>query len=621
MAAETTGENEKNNVEELLSTINGLLELASGETVDYDSEISEGDFFTQIDLDALKRQGMFDSQIEEIQNGIKENLAVEIYAKECYNWQQMKEIRKGLLRGVDVSAYTNPFYTAEQMREIRRGLEEGLDVSIYSKLIYSATDMYRKRRQMMAEVFSEQSGSRRLQIRDEVTGAEIHFSADGMEAYVCFPEGDSKQQNISSIKRLLKKHEITYGIIEKNLMKLVAGQVRRTEVQVAEGTKPLQGHDGWYKLFFENNLPGKPRELPDGRVDYSKVIVADVVMPGQLLAQYQPATRGKEGMTVTGIAVKGSVGKEIPALRGSGIIIDEEKGTYHAKEKGYVSYNEKEGTLNVWQTYTANGDINRYTGNIIYDGNVHIRGSVNENVSIQATGDVIVDGFVGRANIHAGNNVILRSGVNADGQGIIEAGNKILGDFFERVTLRAGGTIEGNYFLHCDVETEDKVLAKGGKGIILGGKIIAAIAVESAIIGSKAGMTTVFNVGDIYSMETKIAEMKEQKAKAEDEYQKLVEGKEKLLSVYGEEAVAGNTIYQKTCLAIDVKSEESSNLEKKIDRLTKVKKNAMNANIKVSKTLFQGTILTINGSTVETLESINSATLNKEKILSLRKHK
>ena len=120
------------NVDDLLHTINGLIELANGEVVVLQEQEPTEEPVPEVDWDSLREKGFFEPQLQEIDLGLKYHLAVGIYAKECYNWRQMSEIRMGLMSGLDVQFYTNPLFTAEQMREIRLGLEENLDISEYA---------------------------------------------------------------------------------------------------------------------------------------------------------------------------------------------------------------------------------------------------------------------------------------------------------------------------------------------------------------------------------------------------------------------------------------------------------------------------------------------------------
>ena len=105
---------------------------------------------TEEEVTKIKRQMEYDNipkmlftpeQWREIENGMKRNLDVTVYAKPEYNAGQMKEIRIGLDKGTDVESFLNPDFSDKQMREIRRGVEAGFDVSTYAKPEISAGDM------------------------------------------------------------------------------------------------------------------------------------------------------------------------------------------------------------------------------------------------------------------------------------------------------------------------------------------------------------------------------------------------------------------------------------------------------------------------------------------------
>lgn len=597
-------------VNELIHTINGLIELANGELIETDDGgLVEAE---QVDWQAINEMGLFESQLQEIELGLKQNLPVGIYAKDCYNWKQMREIRCGLLSKVDVGIYKNPLYSDEQMKEIRLGLEAQLDVSSYANLLYSATDMLHKRRKLLTESYSMGIGAWVQKIQDDDTGIWIRINNDCMEAFMMIPHDVNRTFSVMELKRFLKKYEIVYGLLEENLQKLVVSQIRDKEIKVAQGTLPLTGKDGYYKLMFQRNLPGLPKVLPDGRVDYTHVVVADTVLAGQIIAKYIASERGEDGTTVTGIKVAGKNGKDLPPLTGQGFKADEENKTYWAEYKGYVSYNEPTGELNVWNTYMADGDVNRYSGSVVFDGTVHIKGSVYDMAVVKASGDVIIDGFVSGAMIQAGNNVMIRGGVNAAGKGKIEAAGRIIGNFFETVTLAAQGSIEGNYFLNCDIETDEKLIARGGKAKIMGGNIVALGGVESAIIGNSANNRTSLSVGDMDLIDQKEQRLNSSLKKATREKEMLEEGRERLIDLLGEEVVRENSIFQRTCLAIETKAEECVNLEKQLEHLGKIRLKAERATIRASKELQPGVLISINGRKKENQNLITSANLTKD---------
>ncbi len=605
-------------IDDLLHAVNGLIEIANGELVALHEEPVEVEIKEQapgINLEELEAMGFYEAQLQEVELGIKQNLPVQLYAQNCYNWMQMKEIRLGMLSQVDVKWYTNPLYNAEQMHQIRLGLEYGLDVSGYARLIYTVSDMYKKRHALMEEKYRKGETGQERYILDEFTRIRLHLSADLMAAWIMLPEEGERVFTIAELRRLLKKYEVRHGIQADGLHEATMQNTRGREILIAKGVSAMPGKDGYYELFFNRELPDSPEQLADGSVDYSHVVVADTAQPGQKLAEYRHASKGKPGMTVTGIALDGEPGQELPPLTGSGITGDDNSRIYSAAIKGYVTYDAENRKLNVLPTYLVNGDVNSYSGSVIYDGTIHISGTVSGKATIRATGDIIVDGFVSGGHIEAGNNVILRSGVNAADQGSIQAGGQIMGKFFERVRLAAGGDIEGNYFLDCNVYSEGRVLAKGGKSRIMGGEMTASAGVEAGIIGNYGSARTVVSVANLYELTEQLENIKEQQKKVSFEREKLEEGRQKLEKLIAEGAVADQRIYQKILQAAGIKQGEWNDLELKLDHLKSVKKNAMQASVKALKELRPGTVVVINGVTKIFAEAVPGATLTEEVLL------
>lgn len=606
-------------IDDLLHAANGLIEMANGEMVDLgeeeEEELPELEPTPAVDLAELEALGLYDAQLQEVELGLKEKLPVQLYAQSCYNWMQMKEIRLGMLSEVDVKWYMNPLYNAEQMHQIRLGLEYGLDVSGYARLIYTVSDMYKKRHALMEEKYRSGGAGQERFVTDEFTHIRLHFSADLMSAWIMLPKNDSRTYTVAELRRLLKKYEVRHGIQADGLHEATIEGTRGKEILIARGIPAMPGKDGYYELFFEREFPDAPELLADGSVDYTHVIVADTAQPGQKLAQYRPAGRGKSGMTVTGISIDGERGRELPPLTGSGIMADNERRVYTAALKGYVTYDAERCNLNVMQTYLVNGDVNSYSGSVIYDGTVHVSGSVSGKAVIRATGDVIVDGFVSGGTIEAGHNVILRGGVNAADQGVIQAGSRIMGKFFERARLMANSDIEGNYFLDCIVNSEGKVIAKGGKSRIMGGEMTASAGVEAGIIGNYGSTNTAVTVANLYELTEQLQDVKEQQVKVSSEQEKLEEGREKLEKLIGEGAVTDQRIYQKILQAAAVKQNEHAMLEQRMEHLKTVKKNAMQANVKALKELRPGTSITINGVTRKITEASPGMTLTEAVLL------
>lgn len=601
--------NDPFNIDEIIHTIDDLSQFDAYAGASKEQETTQED---EPDEDNLRGQGFFEDQIQEIVLGESQHLPVHIYAKDCYNWKQMRELRLGMLEKLDTSLYENPHFSCEQMKEIRLGLLANLNVTTYAKLIYTATDMANYRKKLLAEIYELNPESFARTETDEESGIQIRISADCMTAYMTISE--FWDFSVFDLKRVLSRHEVTCGILMDELEKLADNRIEGVETKVAEGTPPTHGQNGRYEYFFNRMLPESPRMRPDGSVDYTKVVIADRVNKGAVIAKYQPAVSGMPGETVTGIPIEGKHGIEQPALTGKGITRDAKNNLYMAAVDGYVSCDELRHSLNVWNVYVVNGDVNRYNGNITYDGSIHVMGSVSEMATLKASGDVIVEGFIESASITAGGNVILKKGINAGagGNGFIHAGNKVMGNFFEYVNIIASGNVEGNYFLNCVVETDGTVIARGNKARIMGGSIKAGKAVESVNIGNHGGAKTIIDVGNTAWIDKRMIKVQQDMHKVDQEIIQLKEGKHKLHDLLGDEALEKNHLFQKTCQALQIKEEQYATLQKRVDYFMALRKSALKAYVKVLGSLQVGVRVFINGHPKEITETVSQVTIRSE---------
>ncbi len=546
--------------------------------------------------DSLLNEGYAEPQIDEIFEGYNQGIDPHVYMVKEFNWKQMREIRMGLVQGLDISKYCNLLYTAGQMKEIRLGLENGIDVDSYAKLIYSTTDMHNIRLKLSEQAYQNRPELFEKTIVDADTGLTVVIGADCMYAYIIITD-TSKVDNYSKrqIINLLKLYGVTYGYVDSGLTKVTLNNLKNVKILVAAGIKPTKGKDGYYELLFDNTSVRNPVELEDGRVDYTNVVVENLVYSGQVLAKYHHALAGVPGRTVTDVPVDGIKGDELKKLKGHAIRYDDETESYIATDEGFVFYNEDTYTLNIWRDYVINGDVNCYNGNINVDGRLHINGSVGDDTVITAKGDIIVEGFVAGARLKSGQNIIIRSGVNANSKGFIIADGAVMGNFFENAVIAAKGNIESNYFLNCDIQTDGKVVAKGNKSRIMGGSVKAAVGIESAYIGNYGASSVFIDVGNITWINSRVSGCQEMLYKVEEELSQLNIGKYKIEAKIPVDELNGSSIYQRTLQAIQIKTDERKDLSYEVARLQRVAKAANKAYINVKIEMQQDSKVVLGG--------------------------
>lgn len=546
-----------------------------------------------LDIDPWLRKEYRGISIEEICKGLKVGLDVSTYAGTEYSWQQMREIRLGMEHMVDIEKYKSPYYSAQQMREIRLGLEEGLEVSYYRSLMYTAKEMEGRR---LALKENPAAFMPKEEVLVSEQGKEGHYririSEDEMEAFLEVAGGEA-ELNRTEILKALRNHDIVYGILYDEIENMIHQKNLRKPVLIARGKPTIGGEDGRYEFFFRTQVARTPKELEHGNVDYRNVEWFETVQEGQKLAYYHSATPGENGITVTGKNIPAKRGREQSILTGSGFKRMPDGKTYISLMQGIV-------TLHEFCLEVANllimDKVNLSTGNVNFRGNVYVKGNVGSGTRIQADGDVFVKGFVESAEIVCGGNAVLRQGMNASGNGYINAGKDVIGYFFEATEVYAKGNIQGDYFLNCRLYAEEKVIASGKKGMLAGGSTFAEKGLRVYTLGNQAGLFTQVKLG-----------LTERFAKEEEDINMIIRGVNKELFIlqnalmefqrkYPAEVRNTMELYLKTESAIYTKERQMEGLLRDKSKLADERRKTDLVSAIIDKQLYEGVTFEIDGS-------------------------
>lgn len=521
--------------------------------------------------------------IAQIAKGLKEGIDVSIYARDCYNWRQMREIRKGIENQIDVNSYIDPLYDWRQMREIRHGLQMGLDVSGYKKLRYTAAEMRKRRKEIFTSNPQFQWEFQINQVTTEDFVVEI--STNAMEAYITVL-ATNKIITRKALLEVLEQFGIRRGILEDTIKKLVDGRYGKRPMQIARGRIPYQGDDGWYEFFFRTDVVKKPKELEDGSVDYQDVEWFETVKKGQKLAYYHEAQEGTDGYTVNGDVIKAKKGKEKSILIGTGFSIAPDKKTYISTMSGMVTLNGNQ--LEVTRHLVLD-EVSMVTGNIRFDGSIHIRGNVENGIRVSAADDLVIDGTVGAATIVSDGSILIKKGMNSAGHGLVKAKKNVECKFLESATVEAGGDIRVSQCLHSKLYAQGKIYSTS---TIIGGTACAEGGYRLYNAGNQAGVHTSIRVG--YNEETKNAYMKirDGMRETEQELQFLNNSHDKLVQRYEPSVRNSLDVFIKLENAIYTKKKQMEELTAQYEEY---RKRLREAEVVISGCAYEGTVVDLNG--------------------------
>ncbi len=398
----------------------------------------------------------------------------------------------------------------------------------------------------------------------------------------------------ADVLRQLAQLGVCYGIQNEVIEEMVANQTLDREWTIALGRPAEKGTNA--RLEYQPVLlrsGGRPTFLPDGRVDFRELNNIIVVTKGQVLATRIPPTPGTPGRNIYGVELPAVAGKDLIWPMGKGVAVENDRLV--ATEDGQVVL--KSGRINVLPVYEISGDVDYSVGNIRFNGNVHIRGSVKPGFTIQAEGDVKIAGGVDCATIICGGTLTVGGGIQGQNRGEINVEGDVYCRFIENCKVTAGGTIEvGEDIMHSQVYAGRSIKVGGRKGLIVGGVIRATDSIECKVLGASLGTPTLLEVGINPALFEQYGQLVAAASRIEDELNRLKQGinrLEQLKSTVGSLPPSRQELLNQLQRAYNQRSHELSNITWQLSQQEQAMAAIKNAQIKVSEKVYSGVKVTI----------------------------
>lgn len=356
-----------------------------------------------------------------------------------------------------------------------------------------------------AEPFSLEIG----EVRD--ASAAVEVSADKMSAWLTVtPPCGGTAVTREQIDRALSAKGVTTGILDWALEQALAnGMADRTPI--AQGREVVHGEDGRLECLIPMVKDRHPHLDEHDIADYRDLGGIVTVHQGERLMQKHPPTPGEAGENVLGQVIPAKPGKEaMYSTQLKGAMADPDDPAFLIAEIPGQPVEVSHG-MTVEPTVTLK-TVDLSTGNLDFDGTVNVTGDVHAGMSIRATGDIHVGGTVEAATLDAGGDIIVKGGIIGHGEVHDHPDDKQKADI---ARIRCAGSCSAHFIENASIETGDSILVANlvmqselaainqimvgkpgtGMGRIIGGLVEATLLVQTAVLGSPAGVRTRVMVG------------------------------------------------------------------------------------------------------------------------------
>ncbi len=339
---------------------------------------------------------------------------------------------------------------------------------------------------------------------------EINVSRDEMVAHLTLVAAQGgKAATLGDILQALSDAGVVFGVNDQALLHASESGVGH-QIVIAEAKKPENGQNSLFEALIENPPNRAPLVDENGFIDYRERGAIQTVQPDTPLMRRIPATPGMDGCTVRGRILSPRPGRDVLFAKNlAGTQIDpNDPGVLLAAVAGQA-VQVADGMI--VEPVLKVAEVNMASGNIHFDGSVHIKGDVLQGLLVKATGDIVIRGMVDGGRLEAGGNITIAGGVIAHAS--VHAAGSVSARFAQGVKISAGTVIElHDMALDCQLDALNQILIgtqKPGRGRLVGGTATAMMLLRVPILGSTTSPITKVVLGANPELDAKYVALQE----------------------------------------------------------------------------------------------------------------
>ena len=328
------------------------------------------------------------------------------------------------------------------------------------------------------------------------------------------PKNGGKEVTFEQVKQAIAMNGIRYNLDEDAVNEAFNGS--GLSVQIAKGTPPVDGRNGYLVYHFERRSGAQMKQDEFGNVDFRDLGLIQNIEQGVTVADIFPETTGTPGRDIRGIEIPQYPGKPAKIAIGNGIALSEDGNHLVTAHRGNLRWNKDHFVVD--KELMVGGDIDLSIGNIDFIGDIIIKGNVNEGFIVKSAGNISIAGNVTSATIEAKGNITAKLGFVSSK---ITAGGDISVNFGENSEINCEGSIKAQSLVGCTVVCAGPLNVVGGKSMIIGGKYTCLSDIETNYIGSDSYVRTLLVLGNVAVLAEEMCDLKKKLKEYENQLNQL----------------------------------------------------------------------------------------------------
>lgn len=363
---------------------------------------------------------------------------------------------------------------------------------------------------------------------------DIEVSTNKMTAELIFhsPAEDGLPPVEKDIHYALQSAHILHGIDAVRIKEIAAGlkngNIPEGKVTVAQGTAPINGQNGKLTYHFNTETSLKPKQNPDGSVDYKSVDIVTSVNKGDKLVTLEPPEKGIPGKNLYGEPIRCMDGTPAKMPIGPHTEVDAQNpDTLIASTNGIVRV--VGPAVEVCEGFIINGSVDFSTGNVKYDHSVIVTGDVKSSFDIECGGDLQIGGTIEDSTLKVGGNILCRFGFSGQGKGLIDAKGDVNLGFMKNQTIRSKKNVNiARESINSTIFAKESIQIHGNPLSVAGGYLTASESITVNSIGNHSGIKTLCEVGfdftlgeDLHTLEGHLTELVQNQTKINESIKKI----------------------------------------------------------------------------------------------------